>query len=62
MTVENNELLNILKEANNKLPIKTDVSLIEHILSIVIMNPLEEDRKRCQEQIKFVINQRVKNK
>lgn len=49
------DLLEVLLETNNKneKPINEDV--LRSILSIVMLNPLDEDRAKSQEQIRYLI-------
>lgn len=57
--MKNSELLEVLLSTNRMLETPVDTSILESILSCVMMNPLPEDRGACQEQIRFVINQQV---
>ena len=38
----------------------SDEKIIESVLSIVMMNPLEEDRSRSQDQLAEIINQQIR--
>lgn len=53
--MKKNELLDVLLETNknNEKPVNSEI--IKNILSIIMLNPLEEDRARSQEQIKSII-------
>jgi len=46
------ELLNILKEINNTKESKVPEEILEEVLAIVIKNPLDDDRVKCQDQNK----------
>ena len=53
--MENEELMTVLIETNKKMPQPIDEVILKNILSIVISNPLEEDRGVSQEQIRAFI-------
>ena len=55
------ELLNVLRETNKKKGNPIDEEILKAVLSIVIMNPLDESRGKSQDQIHFVLS-RVKMK
>lgn len=50
------ELLNVLRETNKKKGNPVDEEILKAILSIVIMNPLDESRGKSQDQIHFVLS------
>jgi hypothetical protein len=50
------ELLNVLCETNKKKGSPVDEGTLKAILSIVIMNPLYENRGKSQEQIHYVLS------
>jgi hypothetical protein len=54
------ELLEVLKDTNRKREDLVDNKVLKEILSLVVKNPLEEDRKRCQNQIELILIQRCK--
>lgn len=54
------ELLEVLRETNNERENPVTEAVLEEILALVIKNPLEEDRKRCQSQIELVLVHRSK--
>ena len=49
--MKNEELLAVLIETNKKMSEPIDENILTNILSIVMLNPLEEDRGTCQERI-----------
>lgn len=53
--MKNTELLEVLKDTNKHLNNPVEESVLEKILSIVMLNPLEEDRGTSQEQIRYII-------
>ncbi len=53
MNVE--ELLKVLFSTNKKRKSPIDEAFLEQILSIVILNPLDEDRGRSQDQIRHIL-------
>lgn len=54
MNVE--ELLEVLRETNRKKGSPVDEKMLEAILQIVMLNPLDENRGRSQEQIHYVLS------
>ncbi len=50
-------LLKILSETNEKNGSLVEGEIIEKIFALVVLNPLPQDRKRCQNQIKELILQ-----
>ena len=57
--MKNEELLAVLIETNKKMSKPIDENILKNILSIVILNPLEEDRGTSQEQIRYLISQNI---
>jgi len=55
--MNNKEILSVLLEKNNESDDPIDTEIVEAILSCVILNPLPDDRGRCQEQIMLLISQ-----
>lgn len=53
------DILKILKDLNDELGKPVTDELLEQIISIVVNNPLDEDRGRSQEQILEIITQRI---
>lgn len=51
------ELFITLKKINSKKENPVPEMLLEKILDLVIRYPLEDERKKCQQQIEFVIDQ-----
>ena len=58
--MKNEELLEVLTRINNERDQRIDEKIIESVLSIVMMNPLEEDRSRSQDQLAEIINQQIR--
>jgi len=54
------EMCSILIETNNKMNKSVPEDVLKEILSLVLKNPLPDDRQRCQEQIREIISQRYK--
>ena len=52
------ELLGVLIKTNRKRNNPVDDQLLQSILSIIIMNPLEENRGKSQDQIHYILSQR----
>jgi hypothetical protein len=50
------ELLAVLLRTNKKRNKPVDDQILKSILSIVIMNPLEENRGKSQEQIQYILS------
>lgn len=57
--MKNEELIEVLIETNKKTSKPIDEKILKNILSIVILNPLEEDRGTSQEQIRYLISQNI---
>ena len=53
------EILTILENINAELGKPVTDELLGQIISLVMRNPLDEDRGKCQEQILEIINQRI---
>jgi len=58
--LKNDELLQVLEDINSSQENQIDNEIIRELLSIVILNPLDDDRKDCQDQIKFYIEQKIR--
>lgn len=54
--MDKEELLEVLLKTNKKRKNPVDDQILKSILSIVIMNPLEENRGKSQEQIHYIIS------
>jgi hypothetical protein len=50
------ELLNVLRETNKRKGSPVDEEILKAILSIVILNPLDESRGKSQDQIHYVLS------
>lgn len=50
------ELLEVLRKTNKKKKTPVDEEILKAILSIVILNPLDENRGRSQDQIHYAIS------
>lgn len=53
------ELLVVLKKINSGNGSPVDDKMLERIIALVVKNPLEDDRARCQDQISEIIAQYV---
>jgi len=53
--MKDEDLLEILIETNRKKEKPVNSNILRNILSIIILNPLDEDRARSQEQIRYLI-------
>lgn len=60
--MEDAELLEILKKINSVIEDPVDEDLLAQIISLEIMNPLDDDRGKCQDQILEIVNQRIGGK
>lgn len=54
------ELFITLKKINSKKECPVPEILLEKILALVIRYPLDDERKKCQQQIEFVIDQTLR--
>ncbi len=57
--MEFEEMVSVLKRMNKEADESVPDNLLEEILALVLKNPLDSDRGKCQEQIMTIINQRV---
>ena len=53
------ELLAVLKKINRENGSPVDDKILERVIALVVKNPLDEDRARCQGQISEIIAQYV---
>ena len=58
--MKDEELIQVLDEINSSIETPIDKQILREILSIVMLNPLDEDRKDCQDQIKYYIEQKIR--
>ncbi len=56
------EIIDVIKKINVQKGKPVDEELLTQIAALVIKNPLDEDRQRCQRQILEIINQRIGEK
>lgn len=56
--MEFEEMVSVLKKANEEMDEQVDEKLLEQILALVMKKPLDSDRGRCQDQIMELIKQR----
>ncbi|MFQ5911052.1 MAG: hypothetical protein ACE5IJ_10095 [Thermoplasmata archaeon] len=54
------DMLDVLRRVNGERKEPVDEDLLEQIIALVLKNPLEEDRGRCQEQVATIIHDRVR--
>jgi chorismate mutase len=52
------EIIESVKRINARNGKPVDEELLAQIIALVMKNPIEEDRQRCQSQILEIINQR----
>lgn len=57
--MKNEELIAVVIETNKKMSNPIDEKILKNILSVVILNPLDEDRGTSQEQIRYLISQEI---
>lgn len=57
--MKNEELIAVIIETNNKMSNPIEEDILKNIMSIVMLNPLEEDRGTSQEQIRYLISQNI---
>lgn len=55
--MEFEEMVSVLKKVNEEMDEQVDEKLLEQILALVMRNPLDSDRGRCQDQIMELIKQ-----
>ncbi len=55
--MEHEEMISVLKITNDKMKNPVPERILQVVLALVIKNPLEKDRLKCQEQIQQVIFQ-----
>ena len=51
------EIFEVLKEINEEKGKKVEEDLLKWIIDRVIKNPLDEDRKKCQDQIEKILQE-----
>jgi hypothetical protein len=54
------ELFEVLKRINHERQAPVDDALLERIIALVVMHPLNEDRSQCQDEIMELIIQHSK--
>lgn len=54
--MKDEELMKVLIETNKNRENPVNEDLLKSILAIVINHPLEEERQKCQEKIRFLVN------
>jgi len=57
--MKNEELFDVLAETNRHISNPVQEEILKKILVIVMLNPLEEDRGASQEQIRYLISQKI---
>jgi len=57
--VELKEMMSALKMTNKKMEKSISEDLLQSILGLVINNPLEKDRLKCQGQIESILLQKI---
>lgn len=56
------EIIDVIKKINVRKGKPVDEELLTQIAALVMKNPLDDDRQRCQRQILEIINQRIGEK
>ena len=56
------EIIDVIKKINVQKGKPVDEELLTQIAALVMKNPLDDDRQRCQRQILEIINQRIGEK
>ena len=51
------QLFDVMRKINNSKESKVPEEILAAVLKIVIKNPLDEDRGKCQDQIKLILSQ-----
>jgi hypothetical protein len=51
------ELFEVLKRINHEKGFPVDDDLLKRIIALVVLHPLDEDRSKCQDEIKELIEQ-----
>lgn len=55
--MEHEEMISVLKITNDKRKNPVPEKVLQTVMALVIKNPLEKDRLKCQEQIQHVLFQ-----
>lgn len=58
MSMELDEMMSALRMTNKKCEKPIPEKVLKEVLALVIKNPLEKDRLKCQEQIQLILSQR----
>lgn len=53
------ELVEVLNRINSERKNPVDPDVLKQVIALVVMNPLEEDRAKCQDQIYLIMSQSV---
>lgn len=56
------EMLEVLRRTNRQRTIPVDEKLLEQVMALVVRNPLDEDRARCQDEIGMILAQQLGGK
>ncbi len=54
------ELRNVLRRVNNQRDVPVAIESLEQVVALVVKNPLDDDRLRCQEQISVLVRGKVR--
>lgn len=58
--MEDQELIDAILKTNAVVENPVEENLLKQILAIVMLNPFNEDRGKSQEQLKFLLNQKLR--
>jgi hypothetical protein len=53
------EILEVVSKINSKQKPRIDEKFLSEVLALVVKNPLDDDRARCQEQIAKLLADRI---
>ncbi|HKZ64639.1 MAG TPA: hypothetical protein VJ400_09380 [Thermoplasmata archaeon] len=56
------EMFEVLRRTNRQRRNPVDNALLEQVMALVVKNPLDEDRARCQDAIEMILRQQAGGK
>jgi hypothetical protein len=56
------EMLEVLRRTNRQQKKRVNDKLLEMVMALVVKNPLDEDRARCQDEIETILAQQLGGK
>jgi len=54
-----NELVDVLNRINSNQKNPVDPKILKQVIALVVLNPLDEDRAKCQDQINMILSQSI---